>query len=124
MIASGTGGVGSTGFKVSFLLVACEPGLESVVRASASASPRQCGVPIVSWAHAVLELGAFQRDQVRDAGRDRDALGGQAAGAVRTAAPYRMFSATVTTRRFSGCSRNEPRTHSLNAPIAGPHQTW
>ena len=42
----------------------------------------------------------------------------------RTAAPYRMFSATVTTRRFSGRSRNEPRTHSLNAAIAGPHQTW
>ena len=41
-----------------------------------------------------------------------------------TAAPYRRFRATVTTRRLAGRSRKEPLAHSLNAPIAGPHQTW
>ena len=42
---------------------------------------------------------------------------------VSTAAPRRMLWAMDTTRRFSQFSIQVPRTHSLNEPIAGPHQT-
>ena len=43
---------------------------------------------------------------------------------VALAAPIIKFMATVTTFRFSTFSRNVPFVHSLNAPIAGPHQIW
>src|ERR1700733_14417247 len=66
MIATGTGWVGSTAFKVSSLL--------NCIRAWTHSKER---------VDAVLELGALQWDQVWDAGRDCEALGCQAAGAAQ-----------------------------------------
>ena len=43
---------------------------------------------------------------------------------VTTDAPKRRFMATVTVLRFSGAWRNEPLTHWLKAPMAGPHHIW
>ena len=54
---------------------------------------------------------------------------GESDDPVTTATQFRIMSmtkmvATTAALRFSGFSRNDPRVHSLNAPIDGPHHTW
>ena len=54
----------------------------------------------------------------------RHALAAQAEQPEQHGGSVSRLRATGTTRRCIGCSRQEPRVHSLNAPMAGPHQTW
>ena len=73
---------------------------------------------------SVLNLDALQGRQSGDPGARLTPCALRIRARVSTAAPYRMFRATVATRRFSGNSRNDPRTQSLKAAMAGPHQIW
>ena len=68
--------------------------------------------------------GIPEADEACDDGNADDADGCRSdCTRTDTAAPTSRFRPTVTTRRSCRCSRNEPFTHSLNSPIAGPHHT-